>query len=148
MTRPSYSSSERRSESKPTELDEFRWWWAILAPYVLLPLGIGGLLLFGNADAAGPVRSLLALGLLLGAGLVHVGLYEDANRLRTTGSQWMPYYRWYAVGGAVVLLGVLLVVDVAVPGGILGGALISVVFGVHATAPLYLGRRYLAGRQR
>lgn len=142
MTQQSSFQSERRNESDPAD-GGFRWWWAILAPYVLLPVSVGGLLALRNTGVDGPVRSLLALGLLLGAGLVHVGLYKDARDLRTTASDWMPYYRWYAVGGAAVVLGALLVVEVNVPGGIVGGVLLSVVFGITITAPVYLVRRYL-----
>ena len=36
----------------------------------------------------------------------------------------------------------------AVPDGILWGILLSGVFGVIVTAPLYLGRRYLTARQQ
>lgn len=144
MAQQSYTSSERQNDS--IKARTFHWWWAIFAPYVLIPLGIGGLVVLGNTAATGPVRLLLALGLFIGAGLVHVGLYRDARHVRTTGAEWTPHYSWYAVGGAVVVLGALLVVDVTIPGGIVGAILLSVVLGVFVTAPLYLGRRYLTAR--
>lgn len=119
------------------------------SPYVLLPISIAGLAVFGAIGVDGSFRSVLALGLFLGAGLVHVGLYKDAYHFRTTRSGWMPRYRWYALGGAAVpLLGALLLLNVAVPGGLLGGILLSSVFGIVVTAPVYLSRRYLAARQQ
>ena len=144
MTQQSYTPSDRRND--PTKAREFRWWWAIFAPYVALSVSVGGLLMFGDSSVDGPVRSLLALALLIGAGLIHVGLYRDARYLRTTGVEWTPHYWWYALSGAVIVLGGLLAIDVAVPGGIIGGVLLSVVSGVYLTAPVYLGRRYLTGR--
>lgn len=144
MTQQSYASSDHRNE--PTKAREFRWWWAILVPYVVLSVSIVGLLVLGNSGVDGPVRLLLALGLLIGAGLVHVGLYRDARHLRTTGAEWTPRYWWYALSGTVIVLGGLLAIDVAVPGGILGGVLLSAVGGVYLTAPVYLVRRYLTAR--
>jgi len=120
---------------------------AILAPYVLLALGIGGFLALGTTDVGGPVRSLLAVAVLFGAGVIHVGLSQDARHLRTSDAAWTPQYRWYAIGGALLVLGAVLVLDVTIPGGILGGILLAAITGVFVTAPIYLTRRALTARQ-
>lgn len=146
MAQQSYTPSER--QNGPTKASKFRWWWAILAPYVFVLIAVGGLVILGNTDTTGPIRLLLALALLVGAGLVHVGLYRDARHVRATDSEWTPQYWWYPVGGAVVLLGALLIIDVTVPGGIFGAMILSMVFGVFITAPLYLSRRSLTSREQ
>lgn len=147
MNRQYFRDGNRRG-SASTDETAFRWWWAVLGPYVVLPISAVGLAMVGFPGVDGSFRSALALGLFLGAGLIHIALHGDARHLRTTGSGWTPRYRWYALGGAAVLLGVGLLLDVSVPGGIPGAVLLAGVFGIIVTAPVYLGRRYLAARRQ
>jgi hypothetical protein len=75
------------------------------------------LALFGDMDQLPSPRSLIGLVFLLSAILAHIGLYNDIRSVRTASQQWSPRYWWYAVGGALVLLGGLFILDASAPGG-------------------------------
>jgi hypothetical protein len=95
-------------------------------------------------DQLPSLRFLLGLVFLLSAVLAHIGLSTDIRSVRTGSQQWSPRYWWYTVGGAGVLLGGLFVLDVSVPGGVVGAVVLSLILGVIPSIPVYLGRRYLA----
>jgi O-antigen/teichoic acid export membrane protein len=146
MAAQPHSSTTVHGTGTRSTLPTTRWSWAILTPYAVIAVVGIPLALFGDMDQLPSPRSLVGLVFLLSAVLARVALYKDIRSVRTASQQWSPRYWWYALGGALVLLGGLFILDASVSGGIVGAVIPSLVLGVVLSIPAYLGRRYAASQ--